>query len=439
MSFTCQTRRQFLNSTAALGAGLWLGGSPKIRAASPNEKLNVACIGVGGRGAANVGGVSGENIVAMCDVDENKAGERFQQFDKASRFQDFRVMLDKLDRQIDAVVVSTPDHAHFHPARQAMLMGKHVYCEKPLAHSVWECRELTKLAKKMDVATQLGNQRHANPGMARTVEAVQSGMIGDVTEVYCAIGGSRGMPAVPQEFPAVPGHLNWDLWQGPVKERPYSPEYCPYKWRFWWDYGTGEAGNFGCHILDIPFWALQLKYPNRVDLDVVPAAEDIDPLRTPKSMKTRFEFAAEEGHGLLTLHWWHGSLDEVFKQHNTSKYGNTLFIGEKGTMAAGFDGYKVKLYDGSEAETPEQTIAKSPGFHQEWINACKGGPRSTCDFVDYTGPLAETVLLANTAFRAGGGFDWDANAFAASGNDNVEQYLVPDFRAGWKVDALQGT
>ncbi|MCP4505440.1 MAG: Gfo/Idh/MocA family oxidoreductase [Fuerstiella sp.] len=439
MSFTCQTRRQFLDSTAALGAGLWLGGSPKIRAASPNEKLNVACIGVGGRGAANVGGVSGESIVAMCDVDENKAGARFQQFDKAARFQDFRVMLDKLDKKIDAVVVSTPDHAHFHPARQAMLMGKHVYCEKPLAHSVWECRELTKLAKKMDVATQLGNQRHANPGMARTVEAVQSGMIGDVTEVYCAIGGSRGMPAVPQEFPAVPGHLNWDLWQGPVKERPYSPEYCPYKWRFWWDYGTGEAGNFGCHILDIPFWALQLKYPNRVDLDVVPTAEEIDPLRTPKSMKTRLEFPAEVGHGPVTLHWWHGALDEVFRQHNTAKYGNTLFIGTKGTMAAGFDGYRVKLNDGSDAATPEQTIAASPGFHKEWINACKGGPRSSCDFVDYTGPLAESVLLANAAFRSGAGFDWDAGAFAASGNDNIDQFLTPVFRRGWEVEALPGT
>ncbi len=371
-----------------------------------------------------MGGVSGENIVAMCDVDENKAGKRFQQFDKAGRFQDFRVMFDKLDNQIDAVVISTPDHTHFHPARQAMLMGKHVYCEKPLAHSAWECRELTKLAKKMDVATQLGNQRHANPGMARTVEAVRSGMIGEITEVYCAIGGSRGMPAMPQEFPAVPSHLNWEVWQGPVKERPYSPEYCPYKWRFWWDYGTGETGNWGCHILDIPFWALQLKYPNRIDLDVVPAAEEIDPLRTPKSMKTRMEFPAEAGHGALTLHWWHGSLDEVFKQHNTSKYGNTLFVGEKGTIAAGFDGYKVTLTDGSKAETPEQTIARSPGFHQEWINACKGGPRSSCDFVDYTGPLAESVLLANAAFRSGAGFDWDAKGFEASGNDNIEQYLV---------------
>jgi len=372
----------------------------------------------------------------MCDVDEEKAGKRFGQFDKARKFQDFRVMLDKLDKQVDGVVISTPDHTHFHPARQAMLMGKHVYCEKPLAHSAWEIRELTKLAKKMGVATQLGNQRHANPGMARTVEAVRSGMIGEIKEVYCAIGGSRGMPPMPSEFPSAPSHLNWGLWQGPVPERPYAPDYCPYKWRFWWDYGTGETGNWGCHILDIPFWALQLKYPSRVDLDVVPSAQEIDPQRTPKSMKTRLEFPAEDGHAALTLHWWHGSLLEVFKQHKTKSYGNTLFIGEKGTIAAGFDGYKVTMHDGSQPAKPEETIAKSPGFHQEWIDACKGGPASSCDFVNYTGPLAESVLLANAAFRSGGGFNWDAMAFKASGNDHVEQYLVPTFRKGWQVEAV---
>ena len=310
------SRRNFIKSSAAATGGYWLGTTAVTKAQSPNEKLNIACIGVGGRGGQNVRGVSGENIVAMCDVDEERAGKRFQQFDSAGKFQDYRVMLDKLDKQIDAVVISTPDHTHFHPARQAMLMGKHVYCEKPLAHSVWEVRELTKIAKKMDVATQLGNQRHANPGMARTVEAVRAGVVGEIKEVYCAIGGNRGMPAMPKDFPAVPSHLNWDLWQGPVAERTYSPDYCPYNWRFWWDYGTGETGNWGCHILDIPFWALQLKYPSRVDLDVVPTAAEIDAQRTPKSMKTRLEFPAEKGHGALTLHWWHGSLNEVFKKHD---------------------------------------------------------------------------------------------------------------------------
>jgi len=433
MSLSPNNRRQFLKTTTTIGVGYWLGTSPAVRAASPNEKLNVACVGVGGRGGANVGGVSRENIVAMCDVDEQKAGKRFQQFDKAYKFQDFRVMLDKLDKQIDAVTVSTPDHTHFHIARQAMLMGKHVYCEKPLAHSAWECRELTNIAKKMDVATQLGNQRHANAGMARTVEAVRAGMIGEISEVYCFVGGSRGMPAKPKSFPAVPAHLDWDLWLGPAKERPYSPDYCPYKWRFWWDFGTGETGNWGCHMLDIPFWALRLKYPNRVALDDVPEAKDIDPQRTPKSMKTRLEFPAEKGHGPVALHWWHGDNQEIFKKYNAPGNGNTLFIGEKGVIAAGFNGYKARLNDGTTPEAPEETIAKSPGFHNEWIRACKGGPRSSCDFVDYSGPLAEAVLLANTAFRAGGGFDWDAKELKATGNANADQYLFPDFRDGWKV------
>lgn len=429
------SRRSFLKTSALVGAGFWLGTSPTVRA-SANEKLNIACIGVGGRGSANVGGVSGENIVAMCDVDETRAGSRYQKFVKARKFQDFRVMFDKVEKYIDAVVISTPDHTHFHPAHQAMSLGKHVYCEKPLAHTAWECRELTKLAKKMDVATQLGNQRHANPGMARTVEAVRSGMIGDITEVYCAIGGSRGMPDKPTKFPEVPSHLNWELWQGPVKERKYSPAYCPYNWRFWWDYGTGETGNWGCHILDIPFWALQLKYPNRVDLDVIPDAADIDPERTPKSMKTRLEFPAEDGHGPLTLHWWHGSLSDVFKKHNTPIFGNTLFVGTKGTIAAGFNGYKVTMKEGDAPKAPEPTIPKSPGFHKEWINACKGGERSTCDFVEYTGPLAEAVLLANAAFRSGGGFDWNADKFEATGNDKIEQYLKPNFRKGWEVEPV---
>ncbi len=427
-------RRQMLKTSAAVGAGFWLGTAPKVRAVSPNEKLNVACIGVGGRGGANVGGVSGENIVAVCDVDEKRAGGNFVRFTKAKKYADFRKMLDEMDKSIDAVTVSTPDHTHFHPASKAMLMGKHCYCEKPLAHNAWEARELTKIAKKMDVATQLGNQRHAHDGMRRTVEAVQAGVIGPIKEVYCFIGGSRGMPAMPTEFPAVPAHLDWDLWLGPAKDRPYSPSYCPYNWRFWWDFGTAETGNWGCHILDIPFWALKLKYPNRVDLDVVPKPEEIDPQRTPKSMKTRLEFPAEEGHEALVLHWWHTtSTKEVFDKHGAATGGNTLFVGSKGTITAGFGGYTAKMFDGSEPAKPAETIPKSPGFHAEWINACKGGPRATCDFVDYSGPLGEAVILANAAFRAGGGFDWDAEQFKASGNPKADDYIFPDYREGWKV------
>ena len=427
-------RREMLKTSAAVGAGFWLGVGPRARAESPNEKLNVACIGVGGQGGANVNGVAGENVVAVCDVDEKRAGGNFQRFEKAKKYHDFRKMLDEMDKSIDAVVVSTPDHAHFHPARQAMLMGKHCYCEKPLAHTAWEARELTKIAQRMNVATQLGNQRHAHAGMRRTVEAVQAGVIGPIEEVYCFIGGNRGMPKMPTEFPAVPSHLDWDLWLGPAKERPYSPAYCPYNWRFWWDFGTGETGNWGCHILDIPFWALNLKYPHRIDLDEVPAPADIDPQRTPKGMKTRLEFPAEPGHEALTLHWWHTtSSKEVFEKHGAKGGGNTLFIGQKGTITAGFNGYSAKMFDGSEPAKPEASIAASPGFHKEWINACKGGPRATCDFVDYSGPLAESVLLANAAYRAGGGFDWNAAELKSSGNPQADAYIYSEFREGWKV------
>jgi len=397
------------------------------------DKLNVACIGVGGQGSVNVKAVSEENIVAVCDVDEKRAGKNFTQFPRAKQYHDFRKMLDEMDKQIDAVVVSTPDHTHFHPARQAMLMGKHCYCEKPLAHSVWEIRELTNIAKKVKVATQLGNQRHANLGMRRTVEAVRGGVVGEIREVYCFLWGSRGMPAVPTEFPPVPPHLDWDLWLGPAKSHPYSPAYCPYNWRFWWDFGTGETGNWGCHILDIPYWALGLKYPRRADLDEVPAAADIDPQRTPKTMQTRLEFPAEPGHGKLSLHWWHGCPSKrIFEKHK-AKNGTVLFVGDKGTISAGFDGYTATIFDGSAPKTPEATIPPSPGFHLEWINACKGGPAATCDFVAYGGPLAEGVLLANAAFRAGGGFEWDAEKLKASGKPKADAYLFPDFREGWKV------
>ncbi len=434
---TDKSRRQFLKKSAVVAGGVWLA-SPTASATtrSANEKLNIACIGVGGRGSANVGGVSSENIIAMCDVDESKAGRRFQEFNKAGKFKDYRVMFDKLGKQIDAVVISTPDHTHFHPARQAMMEGKHVYCEKPLAHSAWEIRQLTRIAQKMDVATQLGNQRHANAGMARAVEAVQAGIVGDIKEVYCAISSSRGMPPMPKEYPAIPSHLDWDLWQGPVAKTKYAPDYVPYKWRFWWDYGTGETGNWGCHILDIPYWALGLKHPTRIDLDEVPATESIDSHRTPKSMQTRLEYKAENGHNAVVLHWWQGSLDSVFAKHNAPKYGNTLFVGENGTISAGFDGYKAKLNDGSEPKAPPQSIPKSPGFYREWINACKGGPRSTCDFVNYSGALSEAVLLANAAFRSGDGFNWDAPSFKPQGNTKVSEYIRPEFAKGWEVDEI---
>jgi len=326
------TRRALLRKTAVGGVGLWLGGGGrKVRAASPNEKLNVAFIGIGGQGGSNLGGIAKErrlaSVVALCDVDDVRAGKAYERFPKAKKYCDYRRMLDEMDKQIDAVVVSTPDHTHFHPSMMAMQMGKHLYCEKPMGHAVSEVRAMTELAAQKKLATQLGVQRHVIPNLHRAIELVQSGAIGEVRECWSWKGGDRGMPEVPTEFPPVPSHLKWDLWLGPAADRPYSPAYVPYKWRFWWDFGTGETGNWGCHILDIPFWALGLEHPTKV----AGSGPPVDKQRTPKSMTTRFEFPARGNQPPVTLHWCHTKEAlPVFAKHGVPRSGNTLFFGSEG-------------------------------------------------------------------------------------------------------------
>jgi predicted dehydrogenase len=299
-----------------------------------------------------------------------------------------------------------------------------------MAHSVWEVRQMTELAREKKLATQLGAQRHAFPNMHRVVELIQSGAIGKVSEVHSWVGGTRGMPEVPTEFEAPPSHLKWDLWLGPAKERPYHKAYCPYGWRFWWDFGTGETGNWGCHILDIPFWALDLKYPATVDA----SGPTVHPETTPKSMETVFEFPKSGDRPAVTLHWQHTTDPDVLKKYDLpGKGANTLFIGEEGMLLCGFN--MRKLYPEEKFRDftpPAETVPDSPGFHREWIDACKGGKPATCHF-DYTGPLTETVLLGNTAYRAGGGFTWDADALTAKGNPRVAQYIKTSYREGWEV------
>lgn len=423
------TRRTALKASLGVAAtGVWI--APEIRSAesrSANERLNVACIGIGGQGAANLAGVKGQNLVALCDVDDQRAGDGYAQHPKAAKFYDFRVMFDKMEKEIDAVVVSTPDHTHFNASMEALQRGKHLYCEKPMAHSVWETRQMTDLAAQQGVATQLGVQRHTMANMHRTVELIRAGAIGKVSEVHSWMTGDRGMPKMPTKFPPVPSHVKWDLWLGPAAERPYHPDYCPYGWRFWWDLGTGETGNFGCHILDIPFWALELTYPTRVEGSGPP----VHPETTPKQMTTEMRF---EDQG-VDLHWYHAKNGPpILKQKGLDGKGmNTLFIGSEGMLLTGFNRMQLlpeeKFRD---YQRPEKSIPESPGFHQEWINACKGGEAATCDF-RYSGPLSEAVLLGNVAYRAGGGFDWDAKNLKASGNPAVDPYLKSHVRKGWEI------
>ncbi|MFW6170921.1 MAG: Gfo/Idh/MocA family protein [Planctomycetota bacterium] len=425
-------RREMLKATAALTTGVWLGTNATSRAEdSPNEKLNIACIGIGGRGRANLGGVKSQNIVALCDVDRERAGKAYEQHSQAKQYWDFRKMLDEMENQIDAVVISTPDHTHFHPAMMAMEMGKHCFCEKPMAHCVWEARRMTELAQQQGVATQLGVQRHTIGNMHRVVELIRAGAIGQVTDVHSWVGGSRGMPEVPTEFPPVPSHLKWDLWLGPAEKRPYHPTYCPYGWRFWWDFGTGETGNWGCHILDIPFWALDLKYPTHVEGSGPP----VDPERSPKSMTTKFIFPANGDRSEVALHWYHAAKGpEILRELDLSASGNnTLFIGTEGMLLCGFGKRKLLPEDKfADYEPPAESIADSPGFHKEWLLACKGGAPATCDFA-YSGPLAETVLLGNVAYRAQGTFEWDARTLGVTGSDTAAELIRTPFREGWQV------
>jgi predicted dehydrogenase len=424
------TRREALKSAAITGLALYHGGSSrKISAAeSANEKLNIACIGVGGRGAANVKGLQSQNLVAFADVDQKRASSVLEKHPKTRRFVDFRKMFDEIGTDLDAVAISTPDHTHFHPALAAMRLGLHVYLEKPLAHNVWETRMLTQLAAKNGLATQLGAQRHALPNMHRVVELIQSGAIGNVREVHSWIGGNRGMPKIPTDRPPVPPTLDYDLWVGPARYRPYHPDLVPYGWRFWWDYGTGETGNWGCHILDIPFWSLGLRYPSRVDA----SGPAVDPQRSPTSMHVTYKFPQSDQGSAVDLHWYHGKPD-ILAQHGLPEKGNnTLFIGDGGMLLCGFSQLRLLPSERfADYRPPDPFIPDSPGFHDEFITACKGGQVATCNF-DYSGPLAETVLLGNVAYR-GGGFDWQPDAMQTGDNATAQALIRQSYRKGWEI------
>lgn len=423
-------RRSFIKAAGAAGAGVWLGTAVESKGAeAANEKLNLAVVGVGGRGAQNLPAIDGQNIVALCDVDDQRAGKAYEKYPQARKFYDFRRMFDAMESQIDAVVISTPDHTHFHPTWWAMQRGKHVYLEKPLAHSVWEVRALTRLAAEKRLATQLGVQRHVLPGLRSAVEIVQAGTIGTVRECHAWIASSRGMPDSPAQPEKVPPHLKWDLWLGPAAERPYSAAFAPYNWRFWWDFGTGETGNWGCHILDIPFWALGLGHPLRVS----GTGPSPDAAKTPTAMATQIEFAATAQRPAVTLHWYQGTPPKLAELGLSARGMNNLFIGSEGMLLCGFDKYQLLPADKyGDYRGPEPRLPKSPGFYEEWFRACKGGQPASCNF-DYSGPMTETVLLANIAYRVQGGFDWDHASLRPVGNTAAENYVRTHFRKGWEV------
>ena len=440
------SRRRVLGGAAALAAVTVvprhvLGGAGHV---PPSEKLNIAGIGIGGRGEGDLHECGSENIVALCDVDAAYAGKVFAKYPKARKWTDFRRMLDE-QKDIDAVIVATPDHLHAVISMAAIKRGKHVYCEKPLAHSIWECRQVAEAAREAGVATQLGNQGQASEGNRLVSEFIWDGAIGPVHEVHAWSNryiSPRGIGR-PADTPPVPQTLNWDLWLGPARYRPYHPSYLPFAWRGWWDFGTGVLGDIGCHQLDPVFRALKLGYPTTVEasssnMDEGAAVKDET---APKASIVRFQFPAREGMPPLTLSWYDGGLmpERPAELEEGRKFGNAddnLFIGEKGKMLGHrlIPEPKMKAYG-----RPEPSIPRSPGHHKEWLNACKGGPPARSNF-DWAGPLTEVVLMGNVAlkmekqlYEKGLKLHVDGPNMKVTNLPEANRHIRDEYRDGWTL------
>jgi predicted dehydrogenase len=462
------SRRQFLRASAVVGASIAIVPARVLgRGAEqpPNRKLNIAGIGIGGQGGHDVNEMASENIVALCDVDAAHASGMFKKYPKAKRFKDYRKMLDELP-ELDAVVIGTPDHHHAPAAMEAIRRKKHVYCEKPLTHSVWEARRVAQAAREAKVATQMGNQGQASEETRRLCEYVWAGAIGDITEVHVWTDRPsnglfneywpQGVPR-PKENPAPPATLDWDLWIGPAPMRPYNSIYAPFRWRGWWDFGTGALGDIGCHALDPVFRALKLGAPlsvqgssTRVNKETFPLGSIVTwqfPARTADLQLHNPHLRGQTGRAAggvalpaLKLVWSDGGLRpprfEGLPDGQMMGDNGRLLIGTKGMILGN------RIYPEARAkevgEIPK-TLPRSPGHYQEFIAACKGGLPAGSHF-DFAGPLAEAVLLGNVPLHVELRDDltryrllWDAAAFRFTNLDDANTFLKREYRAGWSV------
>lgn len=444
-------RRRFLQSAALAGAATF--AAPAIlRAKSPGEKLNIAVVGCGGRGAGNLQSVSGENIVALCDVNQANLDRAAKLHPQARLFRDFRRMYDELtDAEFDAVVVSTTEHTHAFATLPALQRKKHVYCEKPLAHNVVETRIITEAAKAAGVATQMGTQIHAGENYRRVVELIQSGAIGPVREAHVWVGRAWGRQSPeeakqhhdivtvlerPAEEQPVPAELDWDLWLGPAVPRPFHSVYFPGpKWYRWWDFGSGTMSDLGSHWNDLPFWALRLDAPRTVEAEGPPPHPEL----APASMQATYEYGPRGDMPAVRLTWYQGvRKPELWTQGKIPQWeSGALFIGEWGMLLADYSRHQLLVADAglekfSPFKLPARSIPPSIGHHAEWIHACKTGAPTTCPF-SYSGPLTEANHLGNVAYRAGTRIEWDAPRMKIPNAPVAEQFLTREYRPGWQL------
>lgn len=426
------SRRDFLRGAALTGAATLAAARPTfaiLSSRTPNEKLNIGVIGTANRAASNIAGVQGENIVAICDIDDRYLGRAKEKFPKAETYSDFRKLLEQ--QGIDAVVVSTADHVHAPASVMAMRQKKHVYCEKPLSHSVYEARVAAQVAAENKVATQMGIQIHAENNYRRVVELIQAGAIGPVREAHVWVektwsGGER-----PTDTPPVPSHIKWDLWLGPAPERPYNPTYLPANWRRWWDFGSGTLGDMACHYMDLPFWALNLASPETVEAE----GPTPHPETTPEHLIVRYQFPARGDAPPVKVTWYDGGKrPEKLKETGVTRWGDgVLFVGDKGMLLADYTRRVLLPRDEfKDYEPPKPTIANSTGHYNEWIQACKTGSPTTCNF-QYGGLMTEAVLLGNVAFRTGKLIKWDAANLKTVDCPEADALLKREYRAGWTL------
>lgn len=446
------TRREFVKGSvaaAALGfAGCARGPALLIQepgSLPPGERLNIACIGCGGQGGRDIDGIRQENIVALCDVDGRRASETFKKFPGVRKFKDYRRMLETMDKEIDAVTVSVPDHSHYPAAMMAMAMGKHVFVQKPLTHTVWEARQLTLAARKYGVATQMGNQGHAKEGVRLFCEWIWAGAIGPVREVHIWTNRPiwpQGMDR-PRWKMTPPATLDWDLWLGTAPYRPYHRGYAPFNWRGWWDFGTGALGDMACHTADAFFFALKPGAPVSVEAESSPVNGE----SAPEWSIVTFQFPARGEMPPVKLVWYDGKKTPP----RPPELEADREMPESGQFWYGDDGIIMDTTDYCESpriipeakmreflpNRPDKSIPRVPesNHYLEWLTACKGGTPAGSNF-DYAGPFTEAILLGNVAIRTGQKIEWDAANMRITNLPEANRLIHPPYREGWEMPGV---
>jgi predicted dehydrogenase len=451
------SRRQFVGAAAAAAAFAFvpkrvLGAAGQ---SSANEKLNIAGIGVGGRGADDIKEVAGENIVALCDADLDRAAETIRAHPNAALYRDFRQMLEKEAKNIDAVVIGAPDHIHAPAAIMAMKMGKHVYCEKPMAHTIYEARRMTEVARETGVVTQMGNQGHGGEGLRLYWEFIHDGAIGKVREVHVWTDRA-GTPEKawwpqgigrPQGREPIPETLDWDLWLGPARWRPYAKfldskgelvPYCPFNWRGWWDFGCGALGDMAVHNADPAFFALDLDAPTAVQAETSPVNNETFPVWNV----IRYEFPAKGDRPAVKMIWYDGGKlppmpDELTKEWRRLGDNGILFVGDKGKLLGPSHAGPPRLIPESrqrEYGRPPRTLPRSPGHHKEWIEACKAGkPQHAKSGFWYAGPFVEALLVGHLAVRLQTRIEWDSAKMRSPNCPEADNYITKFYRSGFDL------